>query len=185
MTTGESGAPIPATVLEGSGLTLRPWSPADLPWLVDAVADPDIARWTNMANPFTAGAAVAWVELQRSLQQAGTGIGFAIARTESDELLGSIGLFGIDGESGEVGYWLAWEARGQGVAAVALDLVAGWGVAGLGLARVWAQVAVGNEASRRVAERAGFELTGTVVAGCHDGDQATDAVVLTRWAPAR
>ena len=62
----------------------------------------------------------------------------------------------------EIGYWMAPWARGQGVMTDAVRLVCDWGFDELGLGRIewWANV--GNYASRRVAEKVGFTMEGTV-----------------------
>ena len=53
---------------------------------------------------------------------------FAITATETGELLGSIGLKDIDWDAGraEAGYWVAPEARGRGVATLALRALVSW-----------------------------------------------------------
>ena len=62
----------------------------------------------------------------------------------------------------EVGFWMAPWARGRGIMTDAVRLVCRWGFADLGLGRIewWANV--GNDASRRVAEKVGFTMEGTV-----------------------
>jgi len=74
------------------------------------------------------------------------------------DLLGSISLvrFAWEHARGEVGYWLARPARGQGHATRAVRLICGWGLEVLGLERIDLLAATGNPASQRVAERAGF-----------------------------
>ncbi len=66
----------------------------------------------------------------------------------------------------EIGWWLAPEARGRGVAPVAVDLVAAWALGPpLGLRQVWARIDPGNAASARVAAGAGFRLLGRAGGG--------------------
>ena len=61
----------------------------------------------------------------------------------------------------EIGFWTAPWARGRGVMTAAARLVCRWGFDELGLERIewWANV--GNDASRRVAEKLGFTMEGT------------------------
>ncbi|CAA9327198.1 MAG: hypothetical protein AVDCRST_MAG36-739 [uncultured Nocardioidaceae bacterium] len=71
----------------------------------------------------------------------------------------------VAGREGEVGYWLHPAGRGRGVAAEAVRLALRHAflpaeVGGLGLARVRAVAAVGNDPSQRVLERAGFTQQG-------------------------
>ena len=61
-----------------------------------------------------------------------------------------------DDARGEVGYWLAREARGHGHATRGVRLICRWGFGLLGLERIDLLAATDNRASQRVAERAGF-----------------------------
>jgi ribosomal-protein-serine acetyltransferase len=77
---------------------------------------------------------------------------------DASRLLGSIALMHLDWEHrrGDVGYWMAREARGQGHATRAVRLICRWGFRELGLERIGLRAAVGNPGSQAVAERAGF-----------------------------
>jgi RimJ/RimL family protein N-acetyltransferase len=57
---------------------------------------------------------------------------------------------------GEVGYWLAREARGHGHATRAVRVICGWGFESLRLERIDLVAATGNPASQQVALRCGF-----------------------------
>src|ERR1700742_4877456 len=89
---------------------------------------------------------------------AGVRAPFAIIATSDGALLGSIALahFAWEDLRGEVGYWLGGAARGHGHATRAVRLICAWGFTTLGLERIELQAAVGNPASQRVADRAGF-----------------------------
>ena len=71
----------------------------------------------------------------------------------------------------EVGYWLFAEARGRGLATLAVRAVARE-VFASGLRRIEANVRIGNDASERVLERAGFTREG-IRRGLlrHEGEQ--------------
>jgi RimJ/RimL family protein N-acetyltransferase len=60
----------------------------------------------------------------------------------------------------EVGYGLRSGWRGRGLATRAVGLVADWAFSRAGIARLEIGAAVGNVASQRVAERAGFQREG-------------------------
>ena len=62
--------------------------------------------------------------------------------------------------AGEIGYWVAREARGRGVATRAVRLVAGWATSELGLTTLEIVVHEDNAASNAVARAAGFVETG-------------------------
>ena len=59
-----------------------------------------------------------------------------------------------------VGYWVAVEARGRGVATAAVDAASQWAFGVLRLDEVYADVLHGNDASVRVLERCGFAPDG-------------------------
>lgn len=161
--------------------TLRPWAAADLPWLVDALQDPDIVRWTRVPHPYRAHDALAYFEAVTSTRRADAAYSYAIVRTDSDELLGAMDVRDLDGaDPGRIGYWVAWEARRTGVASTALDGLARWSFERLGLASVWMVVAEANRASRRVAERAGFRVERTEPGGCADGDEPALGIIYVR-----
>jgi RimJ/RimL family protein N-acetyltransferase len=62
----------------------------------------------------------------------------------------------------EIGYWVARETRGRGVASRAVVLLGGWLFEALGLARLQTHTETDNVASQRVAERAGFTREGVL-----------------------
>jgi RimJ/RimL family protein N-acetyltransferase len=140
-------------------LTLRPPQPVDAAWVYDACQDPEIARWTRVPSPYRAGDAVSYVRGARRGWETGEELRFVIVVTDTGELLGTCGLV-VDGPShvAEIGYWLAWEARGHGVASAAVGAVVGW-APWIGVTRLTATVKVGNSASEAVLARCGFVMT--------------------------
>jgi RimJ/RimL family protein N-acetyltransferase len=150
------------TVLRGRGLTLRTWLPEDHGPLLLACQAADIQRWTTLPSPylpehaelFLSGCALRWAQGLAS---------FAITDQETGTVLGSIGFVGLPEEGVvEVGYWVGPTARGRGVATAATRLICDWAFDELSFHRVDWQAYVGNEASRRVAERCGFTFEGTL-----------------------
>jgi RimJ/RimL family protein N-acetyltransferase len=79
------------------------------------------------------------------------------------EIQGGCALHHLDWELGQaqMAYWLLHHARGKGVATRAARALAEFGF-GLGLERIEARVDVGNTASDRVLERAGFTREGVL-----------------------
>ncbi len=90
--------------------------------------------------------------------ETGTAAPFALVAAHDGRLLGSIGVVRFDWRDarGEVGYWLAREARGHGHATRAVRLLCRWSFQALGLERITLLASTANAASQRVAERAGF-----------------------------
>ena len=64
--------------------------------------------------------------------------------------------------SAEIGYWLGTEYWGRGIATEAVRAVTLWARDAFGLLRVFAQPFANNLASRRVLEKAGYLLEGTM-----------------------
>ncbi|MDG9719230.1 GNAT family N-acetyltransferase [Streptomyces sp. DH24] len=83
---------------------------------------------------------------------------YALVRHEDDAALGALGFHGVPDESGrvEVGYDLVEPARGHGYATEALRALTAWALAQDAVRVVTARVDLGNAASQRVLERAGF-----------------------------
>jgi RimJ/RimL family protein N-acetyltransferase len=155
---------MPRIVLPGEPFVddptaLRPWRDADVPSLVAICQDPEIPRWTHVPVPYGEADARAYMLQRYTGPEAGIAAPFAIVSAADDtEVLGSISLMRIDWDHrrGEVGYWLAARARGAGHATRAVRLICAWGFQKLGLQRIELLAAIGNPASQRVAERAGF-----------------------------
>jgi RimJ/RimL family protein N-acetyltransferase len=78
---------------------------------------------------------------------------------------------------GDVGFLVAPWARGRGYAPAALVALCEWGFKALGLARIEWRARVGNEASWRAAEKAGFAYEGTARAALNFRGQRVDAWV--------
>ena len=83
---------------------------------------------------------------------------------EDGEVAGGCGLNRFDqpNSRANLGYWLRTDRTGRGWATRAAVLLARDGLTRLGLERVEILMAVENEASRRVAERAGATFEGTL-----------------------
>jgi ribosomal-protein-alanine N-acetyltransferase len=146
----------PDPPLDDGVVRLRPWSDADIETVVEASHDPYIPKVTTVPAPFTRGAGTRWTDRQRARRTSGTGLSLAIARSAGDEAVGGLviihrgtGLYGL-------GYWVLRSARRQAVASRAVALVVSWALAQDDVTELEALVEPWNEASRRVAERAGF-----------------------------
>lgn len=148
---------LPAQPLVLGPTMLRPWRDSDVSAVTAACQDPEISRWTRVPENYSESDARAFLLYRYDALLAGTTAPFAIV-TSQDQLLGSVSLLRLDPAHlrGEVGYWLAREARGQGHATRALRLIAQWGFAALGLERIDLLAATGNAPSQQVAKRGGF-----------------------------
>jgi len=154
---------FPEPPLSDGVVRLRPWTDADLDFVVAACQDPEIARFSPVIPvPYTEADALQWLESMDSIRLADQGFDLAITRAEDGRPLGAIGIGGLDRmlASAYIGYWLAREARGQGHMGRAVRLLARWGFEELGLARIALTTDPENISSQRVAERCGFTREG-------------------------
>jgi RimJ/RimL family protein N-acetyltransferase len=147
-------------------LLLRLWTEQDIPAMVEAHRDPVMRQW--LRHPVTnADEARRVIQARRADSEAGTGFSFAVLLAEPDgpdDLVGGVSVRGLDGTAvaGEVGYWVAAAARGRGIAPRAVDVVCEWAFSlprDEPLERLELIHSVGNLASCRVAEKAGFRLS--------------------------
>ena len=138
---------------------LRPWRDTDIGSLVAACQDPEIVRWTRVPSRYGEADARAFLSSASTSSDYGSSASFAIVyASDLEHLLGSVALmrFAWEHARGEVGYWLAAPARGQGHATRAVRLICEWGFANLGLERIELLAATENPASQAVAAKAGF-----------------------------
>ncbi|HEU4425853.1 MAG TPA: GNAT family N-acetyltransferase [Pilimelia sp.] len=150
--------------LTASGpIHLRRPTAADIDSIVAACRDPDSVRWTTVPDPYQRTDAEFFVGVHAPGRWArGDGATFTIAEADG-RLAGTIEvrISGVDRLTGDVGFLVAPWARGRGYAPAALRAIARWAIATLGLTRLEWRAEVGNHASRRVAEKAGFTIEGT------------------------
>lgn len=154
---------VQAPEIPAGRLLLRAFRPSDAAAVHASCQDAEIQRWTRVPVPYAEQDAVTYVEQLCPAEWAGaTGAPFAVVDRGSGRLLASVGLHGISAQDhvAEIGFWCAAGARGSGVVTQAVGVVCSWGFAELGLRRVEWLAQVGNTASRRVAERAGFVMEG-------------------------
>jgi ribosomal-protein-serine acetyltransferase len=122
---------------------LRKW----LPW-VDATKSPDVTQ-SFIAN---------------SLRQLANNNGFQAGIRYQGQLVGCIGLHGIDWANRwtSIGYWLRESHQGRGIMTRAVSGVLQISFTHYALNRVEIRAAVDNAKSRAIPERLGFDQEGTI-----------------------
>jgi RimJ/RimL family protein N-acetyltransferase len=155
---------FPEPPLADETVLLRPWREADVSEGLMAFSDPVIQRFSwPKAAAFTQADARAYFDGQASGRRRGEEVQLALVEPgKEEEVLGCASLYGLDREQrrAAVGYWLAPQARGRGVASAAVRLLARWGFTTLGLDRIELTCGPDNDASQRVAGRCGFVREG-------------------------
>jgi len=123
-----------------------------------------LARWMPWAREeLTLDGYLEFVRGRRSAFDCGEDFGFGAFDRETGELLGSGGLHPRCGVGGlEVGYWIAADRCGAGLATEVAAVLTRTACEHMGVQRVELRVQDGNVPSRRVAEKLGFQLEGTL-----------------------
>jgi RimJ/RimL family protein N-acetyltransferase len=146
---------------DGPDLRLRGHEPADIDDFVTMCSDPGYQQWTDKPVPYPRSHAEHFVtELIPNGWRSGEVHGWAI---EYDgRFAGNIDLGSIRARGGDIGFGLAAWARGLGLMTRAARLVVGYAFEELDWDVVIWRAVAGNEASRRVAAKTGFQRFTTV-----------------------
>ncbi|MFC6021438.1 GNAT family N-acetyltransferase, partial [Plantactinospora solaniradicis] len=156
--------------ISAPGLVLRPWRLDDAAEVLPALLEPAIALW-NPPRPMVVDlkSAKTWLARRTDLST-GDHISLAVADPATGTLLGSVSLHSIRDGNASVGYWTVESARKRGVASRAVAAITEWGFLQRGLHRIELCHAVANPGSCGVAERAGYQLEGTLRESLRYGD---------------
>lgn len=158
-------------VLEAGEVRLRPWRGDDADRLVEAANDPVLRQWIpDTPLPRTPDAVPDYLTRVHLAAATNSRVAWCVADAGSDLALGNVALFHFedrgDDLTAEIGYWAHPAGRGRGVMATALRAATEWAFGltadgGLGARRLYLLTSARNQASRRLAERAGFAHVGT------------------------
>jgi RimJ/RimL family protein N-acetyltransferase len=151
----------PTPHLSDGVVRLEPLDERFVPDFEALTRDPDVLRYTRVPAERGARFVAGWIAGYAQGWRDGARAGFAVLGVDG-EFLGMVGLIRIEWDQleAEIGYVIAPAARGRGIAGRAIGLISRWGVDELGLARIEAVIDVENEASLKVAERAGYKREG-------------------------
>jgi RimJ/RimL family protein N-acetyltransferase len=155
---------LPDPALADDTIRLEPLSQADAADMLALAHDPDFVRFTRVP----AGADVAfverWIGRYESGWADGSRAGFAIVDAQNAAFLGfaAVVALELDALQGEIGYGVAPQARGRGIAKRSLDLLTRWCLDELALERLELKIDPLNRGSVKVAERAGYRLEGVL-----------------------
>jgi RimJ/RimL family protein N-acetyltransferase len=169
----------PATELRDGHIVLRPWRLEDVPRVTQICQDPEIVRWTLVPSPYDESDARTWIE--QTLRDWDDRAHATFAVTDGGEVVGAIGLrlhrhYSVNGS---IGYWVAREARGRGVATTALRLLARWALEEARLPRLELVTDPGNAPSQKVAERAGFRQEGILRSYVERRGKREDCIIFS------
>jgi RimJ/RimL family protein N-acetyltransferase len=153
---------LPDQGIRDGELLLRLPGSDDLDALAPAFAEEELREAGNLPD-LDRDELVATLPFLPTLAASGRLLPLVAVDLRIGAILGGATIHHLDAERGivELGYWLFPHARGRGVATRIARLLAEHAFT-LGVQRVAAYVNVGNEASNRVLERAGFTREGVV-----------------------
>ena len=163
---GVPDARAPRTVIETSRLRLREVVPADAPFILDLVTEPDWLRYIGDRGVHDLDSAVDYIRNGPQASYATHGFGlWLIERRDDDAPLGLCGLLARDHlDHPDIGFALRARHHGHGYAREAAAAVLEHARDTLRLSRLLAIVSPANERSMHLLGRLGFQYTRDVVA---------------------
>ncbi|SIH34148.1 putative acetyltransferase [Mycobacteroides abscessus subsp. abscessus] len=157
-------------ILRTERLELRCVTSDDAEAIAEACQDPLIALFTQVPNPYGLPDARWFVNDAKARWEQDDAFSFGFFLRSDDSLAGTCVLMKAPDGVLEIGYWTSPQCRGQGLTVEAIKRLCQWGFADLGVDSIrWCAV-IGNDASRAVAVKAGFEIHGTRTITGRGGD---------------
>lgn len=146
-------------------LYLRPFVLADGPSFVEAACESvqSVSPWLPWCHHgYALCEAETWFDLCEQYWLADFAYEYGIFSTRTAQVLGGIAINDLNKEHhfGNLGYWVRTSCQGQGIATQCVNTLAQFGFNSLYLSRIEIVVALNNQASRRVAEKAGAVFEG-------------------------
>lgn len=164
-------------------VSIRPLAPGDAEAVHESVHESmrEIREWMDWCRTdYCLDDARDWIETTRRGFEDGTQFQFGIVGGD-DGYLGQVGLSHVNAEAklANLGYWVRTSATGQGVAPRAVRALTEWAFRHTDLVRLEIVVAVGNDRSRRVAEKVGAVREGVLRSRLRVFDRCHDAIMYS------
>ena len=151
---------------------LRSLEASDTEWITRACQDEEVQRWTKVPSPYTRQHAESFIA-----DNNGDLAAWAIIDSRSQEPVGVCGIHHITNGVASVGYWVAPWGRKSGAASTALQILRTLAKRIGNAHTLQATIAKSNSASRRTAERSGFQLIGKSDETCPNGDSNEQGLI--------
>lgn len=149
--------------IDAGWLTLRPFTVADVEWVYEVSKDAALRQFVQVPLPYRLEHAAFFVEqVAIAGWDSGRRAEFLAEETATGRRLGRVGLGLSKPGVGEIGYWVDPRVRERGVATHSVRAVCRWAFTNLDVELIEWRTEVGNTASRRVAEKAGFLIEATL-----------------------
>jgi RimJ/RimL family protein N-acetyltransferase len=151
-------------MVQHGGVYLRAAERDDIPLFAAWMNDWRTSRTLALRAPMSVAMEEQWFDRMLADQGKG-GYFFVIAQLHDDAALGTAGLFELELANGSAGLGISIgrpEDRGHGYGTDALRALLAFGFGQLRLERIWLDVYTMNPGARRIYERVGFVLEGTL-----------------------
>ena len=165
-------------------MLLRAPTDEDIEAIAPAFSDPEVGGEAGLPPVDAETLRAMLTEQLPWMRERGLLAPYVIEDTETGRILGgaNLRLFDPMRDTVELGYWLFVDARSRGVATRAVRMLVEDSHS-RGVVRVEAHVRLGNVASERVLERAGFEREGVKRRLLRHGGTRVDATLFAIVAP--
>ncbi len=172
------------TVLTDGRVLIRPYRAEDIGAMYEAVRESvaEVSPWLPWCHEgYTVEETTAFVMAREEAWKNDEAYAFGVFDAAAGAYLGGVGLNFINRvhQCANLGYWVRSTRTGRGVASAATRLAARFALERLGFQRIEILAAVGNHASRRVAEKAGATREGTLRQRLLVNGQPQDAVLYS------
>ena len=139
-------------------LVLRRFQREDASEVQKLAGNFNVAKMTlNIPFPYEAGMAEEWICTHEENWNTKKRVTYAIVKTVTNELLGTVSLVKIDGLEGELGYWIGEPYWGMGYCTEAAKKLIEFSFQNLGLEKIVAEHLTKNPASGRVMKKIGMQ----------------------------
>jgi RimJ/RimL family protein N-acetyltransferase len=175
-------------MLAGQKVLLRPFTDEDVPAILAAIQDPEVARLTGSAHDDATAATPMSPDDEKATRnwyatrnQQTDRLDLAVVDRASGRCVGEVVLNQWDegNQSCNFRILLGPAGQGRGLGTEATRLIVGHGFEHVGLHRISLEVYAFNPRARRAYEKAGFRAEGVLRQSLRYNDQWTDAIAMS------
>jgi RimJ/RimL family protein N-acetyltransferase len=175
---------FPFITLTDGVVSLRPFEFGDENNLHNAIHEslPELEPWMSWANKnYTSEMALNFVTMMRAQWSNGSQYAFAITDTKTGGFIGGCSLSHIHPmyHFCNLGYWVRTSRHREGIAGRAAQLAARFAFEKVNLIRAEIVIAVGNDPSKRVAEKISAHYEGILLNRMVIGEHISDAYMFS------
>jgi len=160
-------------------ITIRPWREEYIPNLIKYANNENVARNLRdlFPQPYTEEDAKTWIYFNKDLEPA-----LNMAIILNGEAIGGVGIMlkeDIHRKNAEIGYWVAENYWGKGIATQAARLMVEYTFTNFDVTRIYASTFDYNVASQRVLEKIGFVKEARLKKALFKNGRYVDEVIMS------